>query len=288
MAYSMTAYVSHEITDDGVTICWDVRSVNHRYLDIFYKLPEELRDLEPYLRGTTKKKINRGKLDLTLKVNMLDRADKTFTIDMLQAKQIINACQELAKYMQTPASVSPLDILLLPSLKVENQAYLEKIKKLAADALSEALDKLNLSKQQEGKELCQIISQRLHEIATKIQEIRVLLPNIIPAYKSKLLQKLQDLQTIYNEDRLEQELLYLAQKVDIAEELDRLDIHINETKRTMNVESMLGKRLDFLMQEINREVNTLAAKSTDPKISLITVDLKVLVEQIREQAQNLE
>jgi uncharacterized protein (TIGR00255 family) len=270
MAYSMTAYVSHEITDDGVTICWDVRSVNHRYLDIFYKLPEELRDLEPYLRGTTKKKINRGKLDLTLKVNMLDRADKTFTIDMLQAKQIINACQELAKYMQTPASVSPLDILLLPSLKVENQAYLEKIKKLAADALSEALDKLNLSKQQEGKELCQIISQRLHEIATKIQEIRVLLPNIIPAYKSKLLQKLQDLQTIYNEDRLEQELLYLAQKVDIAEELDRLDIHINETKRTMNVESMLGKRLDFLMQEINREVNTLAAKSTDPKISLIT------------------
>jgi uncharacterized protein (TIGR00255 family) len=159
---------------------------------------------------------------------------------------------------------------------------------LARNSLQDALDKLNISKQQEGKELLKVILQRLYDIETKIQEIKDLLPNVMEAHKNKLLRKLQELQVMYDEDRLEQELLYLAQKSDIAEELDRLSIHVNETKRTLTDGGMVGRRLDFLMQEINREVNTLSAKSTEPQISLVTVDLKVLIEQIREQAQNLE
>jgi len=288
MIYSMTAYARHEVKNDEITICWDIRSVNHRYLDLSFRLPEELRDLEPYFRDITKKNINRGKLDLSLKVSMVDDKAKSFTINMVQAKQVIAACQELASNIQLPAPVSPLDILLLPSIRLENDAYWKNIKELARESLPDVLAKLNISKRQEGKELLTVILRRLKEIEIKLEEINNLLPNATQMHKAKLLHRLKELQAVYDEGRLEQELLYLTQRTDIAEELDRLSIHVKETKRSLTEGGVVGRRLDFLMQEINREVNTLAAKSTEPQISLLTVDLKVLIEQIREQAQNLE
>lgn len=289
MLYSMTAYVRHEETTADFTICWDLRSVNHKYLEINYKLPEELRDLEPDFREITKNYINRGKLEINLKINFNQDNAQVLKLNIAKAKQVIAACEQLSSLMPNPAPVSPLELLLSLGLQSENSLLIaEKLKISVKTTLQDALVKLKANKQQEGEAIYQVIAKRVDSIAAKIQDIYPLLPTAILAYKAILLERLQTLAVTYDNGRLEQELLYLTQKIDVAEELDRLNIHVKETRRTLAQELMVGRRLDFLMQEINREVNTLAAKSIDTQISLITVDLKVLVEQIREQAQNLE
>ena len=289
MIYSMTAYARHELQNDSAIVCWDIRSVNNRYLDVSIKLPEELRSLEFSFREVIKKNIRRGKLDCTLKVNnVLNTDSSAIKINMALAKQIIMSCQEIASNMQTSATISPLEILQWPNIIESDNTLLENIERLAKDSLMRAIVKLNEHKQKEGIELSNIILNKLNSIEEHINAIKQFLPNTIEKYQEKLLDKLQSLTVTYDPSRLEQELLYLAQKTDIAEEVDRLNIHINEAKNILNKEEMVGRRLDFLMQEVNREVNTLSAKSIDPKISSIVVELKILIEQIREQAQNLE
>jgi uncharacterized protein (TIGR00255 family) len=287
MIYSMTAYARHELQNTQASLCWEIRTVNSKYLDLSFKLPEDLRNLEPCFREKIKQSLKRGKVDCILKVNLFNDNDHTLDINMPLAKKIIMACQELSNEMSNETAISPLDILQWPNIINSNHS-LEGLEELAKDSLIETLTKLKTSKEQEGKELLNVMLERLNQIENQVKEVNNILPDTVSSYKKKLLDRLQDLAISYDEGRLEQELLYVAQKTDIAEELDRLNIHVNETRNVLNKGGIVGRRLDFLMQEINREVNTLSAKSIDPKISLAAVELKILVEQIREQAQNLE
>ncbi len=288
MIYSMTAYARQEIQTNDVAIYWDIRSVNHKYLDLTFKIPEELRNIEHLFRDIIKKNISRGKLDCHLQINIINQDARELAIDENIAKQVITACQKISFSMQSPAVISPLDILNWPGVIKRDCINWENIQELTKTSLQNAIEVLNINKKQEGQALLDIIRERICEMEIQLRLINDLLPNAVHAHREKLVSRLQELSIPYDAGRLEQEMLYLIQKSDIAEELDRLNIHINETNRILNQGGMIGRRLDFMMQEINREANTLAAKAIEPKISLAAVELKVLIEQIREQSQNLE
>jgi len=288
MIYSMTAYARHEMQNEEVAIYWDIRSVNHKYLELSLKVPEELRELEHVFRDIIKKNINRGKVDCYLKIDLVNSVARELVINENVANQVIATCQKLAHFIQNSALISPLDVLKWPLVIQSNTVNLKSIQAPLKNSLIEALKILNNNKKQEGLELLNIISKRLDDMEIQIKIINQALPQAMLAHRVRLVGRLQELQVTYDVGRLEQEMLYLVQKSDIAEEMDRLSIHINETKWILSQGGMIGRRLDFMMQEINRETNTMSAKSTDPQIALAAVELKVLIEQIREQAQNLE
>lgn len=288
MIYSMTAYARHEMKNEEVAIYWDLRSVNHKYLELSLKVPEELRELEHVFRDIIKKNINRGKVDCCLKLDLVNHATRELVINETVANQVITACQKLGNNMQNSALISPLDVLKWPLVIRSDTVNLIRLQELLKNSLIETLKILNNNKKQEGLALLNIIRKRLEDMENQIKIINQILPQVMLANRVKLIRRLQELEVTYDAGRLEQEMLYLVQKSDIAEEMDRLSIHINETKRILNQGGMIGRRLDFMMQEINRETNTMSAKSTDPQIALAAVELKVLIEQIREQSQNLE
>jgi uncharacterized protein (TIGR00255 family) len=288
MVYSMTAYARHDMVNDAIELVWEIRSVNHKYLDITFKLPEELRDLECCLRDVVKKNVNRGKLECTLHLKRLDNATNAFTFDVELATKIINACEQLTKKMLHPAPVSPLEILNFPTIQRSPQLDWNNAQDLAKFGLQDALEILNINKRQEGKELLLVMRKRVHEMENNLQIIHNFLPQIKANQKAKLLQRLAELTISYDPARLEQELAYIIHKTDVGEEIDRIVIHLEETNKILEQGGMIGRRLDFMMQELMREVNTFAAKSLDPQMALTAVELKLLIEQIREQAHNLE
>ncbi len=288
MIASMTAFARQESEGEWGRAVWEVRSVNHRYLEVSMRLPENLRNLESRIRELVGKRLNRGKVDCNLRFETVTLPGQALSINLDLAKQVANACKEISPLISNPSPVNPLDILRWPGVIVERATDPEAINKPIMDLLNASLDGLIDARQREGSKLKEIIQQRCSSAVEQVDKLRAIYPEILSAYRDRLLEKARDLTEGLSEDRLEQEMLLLAQKLDVAEELDRLDTHLHEMQRVLEDKKPIGRRLDFLMQEMNREANTIGSKSTHTEGTNTSVELKVLIEQMREQIQNIE
>ena len=287
MPQSMTAFARLTTQQDWGKASWELRSVNHRYLETHFRLPDTLRELEMPLRELARKYLHRGKVDISLQLNVTS-SNEQLDVNQPLAKEVISACQQVADNMSAPAPVSPLEILRWPGVLQEPEV---DQKQLQADLLTlfeETLQQLAEGRAREGEKLAEIIEQRLAAIEKEVEAVRQVLPELLTAQRQKLHDKLAELKTELDSDRVEQEMVILAQKSDVDEELDRLETHVTEIRRVLRRNEPAGRRLDFLMQELNREANTLGSKSMASSTTQSAVELKVLIEQIREQIQNIE
>lgn len=287
MIRSMTAYAHTESSSTVGVLSCEMRSVNHRYLELGLRLPEELRPLEALLRERIAQKISRGKIDLNIRFQPAASGAAQLRID----EGVLAEYAALSRRFGTlfPGMVNSFaDILRLPGVQLEQKADGDALFEAAERQLQATLQEFIAARSREGGKLAQVMRDRLDAIEAILAQLRVYLPEIRAALKSRLLAKLADLPMPLEPGRLEQELVMNLQKMDVDEELDRLDSHIAEARRILSLPEAVGRRLDFLLQEFNREANTLGSKSVDPKTSQAAVELKVLIEQIREQVQNLE
>lgn len=283
MTKSMTAFAQVE----AGSVSWEIRSVNQRYLDVTFRLPESMRVLETELRSLTKSFVSRGKIDCVLRMSNSEAATNLAIDESLL--QAINRLQGLvAEKTDSKKSDNALELLRWPGVITEPVADLDSQFDAVKTLFVSAIEQLVSMRQTEGSALAQIIEEKLLAFGDMVKEIRQSQPTIIADHQQKLKNRLAELATEADPGRLEQELVLIANKSDIAEELDRLDTHINEVRNTFSQEGAIGRRLDFLMQELNREANTLSSKSLDTITTFSAVDMKVLIEQMREQIQNIE
>lgn len=288
MIRSMTAYAGNETQIGDSTINCELRSVNHRYCDITLKLPDHLRFIEADLRAIIAAKINRGKVECSLSYRKQAKHAQGYNVNIDAVTALLAATDQIEEHMLAPLSFSALDVLSFPGIQQEpnpDKTHLnEEITHLVKQTLAQMLE----VREREGAQLKALIEER----CIKMQGFVVLaghrIPEVLLLIRNKLKDKITELVAQPDFDRLEQELVLLAQKLDISEELDRLDTHITEVLRVLKEKDPVGRRLDFLMQELNREANTLGSKSTDKEMTQIAIELKVLIEQMREQIQNIE
>ena len=287
MPRSMTAFARNTVDFSWGSITCELRSVNHRFLEAGFRMPETLRQVEMSLREIARKKLTRGKVDISLQV-ALNNDDATVHIDMALAGRTIEIAQSLASELLNPAPISPLDIMRWPGVLTEQSVETENLHGAAIQTYTEAVDQLLEGRQREGDKLAEMIEERLCGIETQVAIVRENLPSILDHQRVRLNEKLENLRAQVDGDRLEQEMVIIANRADVDEELDRLAAHISEIRRVLKSEESIGRRLDFLMQELNREANTLGSKSIAGVTTQASVELKVLIEQMREQIQNLE
>ena len=287
MIRSMTAYANTESSSAlGVLSC-EMRSVNHRYLELGIRLPEELRPVEAALRERVALKVARGKVDLSFRFKPAASTAAQVRIDEAVLAEYAALSRRFGQSFPGMGN-SFADLLRLPGVLVEQEAEGDALIEAAKALLEATMQEFIAAREREGGKLAQVMRERLDAIEAILLTLRAVLPNIRAALKARLLAKLADLPMPLDPGRLEQELVMNLQKMDVDEELDRLDSHIAEARRILSLPEAVGRRLDFLLQEFNREANTLGSKSVDPKTSQAAVELKVLIEQIREQVQNLE
>ena len=288
MIKSMTGFARAEQTISQGQLIWEVRSVNHRYLEIQLRFPEGLRSVEPRLREAVNQRLRRGKVDATLYFHPSAGSGQSLNLNLELARKLIMHAENLAKEIPTPAPISPLAVLRWPGVLGEAGTDTETLAKPATELLERVVDTLCESRAKEGKRLCEILERRLAEGTCLVTDVRKRMPDILTQIRARLEERAKSLAMRLDPERLEQEMLLLAQRLDVEEELDRLDAHIAEIRDSLAAGSPAGRRLDFLMQEMNREANTLASKSADATTARDAVDLKVLIEQMREQIQNVE
>ena len=288
MVKSMTAYARREEKSPFGAMTIELRSVNHRFLEMNIKMPEELRALEIKLRERIKEKLKRGKLDLVMRLHLQQTDNQSIAFNHDLAEQIAKTLHDIDKLIYNAAPVNAIDILNWPGVMDTQDIELDEIKESLFLLLDKTLEELLDGKKREGNALAQMITQRVSEMRKLVSMIRKQMPQLLQHQRTRLEEKLQTLKAEMDNDRLEQEMVYIAQKADVAEELDRLDTHLDEISRTMDSDEAIGRRLDFLMQELNREANTLGSKSIAKLMTQASVDMKVLIEQMREQIQNIE
>ena len=288
MTYSMTAFARHEADIPGGSLLWELRSVNHRYLEISPRLPEELRGLEPQVRETIGARLARGKIDCFLRFQARDKLADAIELDDSQAERLVGAAQRLGRIADGVGALRAIDILRWPGVLRAPELDVDTLGVAALDLLSRALDGLVAMRRREGERMQELVSQRLTAMAAIVADLRKLLPELAQAYRERLETRLSDIKAELEPGRLEQEIILFAQKTDVAEELDRLAAHVDEVRNAFGSNRQIGRRLDFLMQELNREANTLASKAADLRVTSAAVELKVLIEQMREQVQNIE
>lgn len=289
MIYSMTAFARKEIKADWGSAVWEIRSVNHRYLETFIRLPEQFRGIEVLVREKLRAKLQRGKLECNLKFNANVSSAGELSVNQSLANQLLTA----AKWVQeqggsSVTNINPTDILKWPGVMEAEEADVDEIQKIILNGFDETLEDFIKARSNEGENLSQFIQQRLDKIADQATFVRSKMPEILAWQKDKLNKRFEEAKLDLDSDRIEQEMILLTQKTDVAEELDRLDSHISETQKILKKGGVIGRRLDFMMQEFNRESNTLASKSISSDITKAAVELKVLIEQMREQIQNIE
>ncbi len=288
VVYSMTAFASHQVHADQFLISWEIRSVNSRYLDIVLRLPDKLRFLEPEIRKMIGRVLQRGKIECSAKLDPLPDAVFKFDINSGVVGAVIDALEAVQPLLSAPAPVSPLDIIRWPGVLVEPELAQEDLRKSALEGLQQALNRLVEARRQEGTQLKGFLGQRCQQLLEQVVLARKAAPEALSLLRDKLKEKIEEVSNEPDRERLEQELVYLAQKLDVAEELDRMETHIKETLRLLEQDQAIGRRLDFLFQEMNREANTLASKSASTALTQCAIEMKVLIEQMREQAQNIE
>lgn len=286
MTYSMTAYAQASTDTEVGELSCELRSVNHRYLEVAPRMPEELRVYEGDLRDLVGSKLARGRVDcfVRLKENEADNLEPNPEM-VANLKALIEQMRDQLPNMQDMRAV---DVLRWPGVLQAKKADPKKMKKSLLNVVNEALDGLLVSRAQEGKKMAELIEQRLSGMQTVISDVETFLPEISAAYRTRLEEKFAEIKDQLDPSRLEQEMVIFLQKTDVAEELDRLKVHMQEITAVLAKPEPAGRRLDFLMQELNREANTLGSKAQDSRLTKASVDLKVFIEQMREQVQNIE
>ncbi len=287
MPASMTGFARTTAQDPQGVMSWEIRSVNHRYLEPTFRLPDPFRELEPALRQKLRDALGRGKVDCALAFQPVHH-QTGLDVDLELARQTLEACETVSQLMADPAPISPLEVLQWPGVLRHGETDTEALHATALAAFDEALEQLRQHRRREGESLADHIRQRLNGISAITAQVRELMPQLLEAQRAKLMARLEDLSVQLPPERLEQEAVLLAQKSDVDEEVDRLDTHVTEIFAILKRNEPVGRRLDFLMQELNREANTLGSKSLSSQTSQLSVELKVLIEQMREQIQNLE
>ncbi|HHQ13844.1 MAG TPA: YicC family protein [Chromatiales bacterium] len=288
MIRSMTGFARADIGTDTGQVRWELRSVNHRYLDLQFRLPDGLRELEPELRAILGKTIRRGKVDASLNIRLNRGPGSESRLNIELAREVIRRCETLASEMEQAAPVDPGTILRWPGVVEELEPDLGSVAPIVQQALEQAAVELCDMRAREGDRIQALIESRCNDILRIVAAVQARLPDVLREIRSKLAERIQALDVQPDPERLEQELAMLAQKLDVSEELDRLVAHVGEVREALESDEPVGRRLDFLMQELNREANTLASKSADAETTRHAVDLKVVVEQMREQVQNVE
>ena len=287
MVHSMTAFARNEQATAHGTLSWELRSVNHRYLELSFKLPEGWRQLEPELRDRLRNALQRGKVECSLRLSLQDH-NQQLQLNKTLAQQLLDTAHQLRTDIAHAAPIDVLDIMRWPGVMQSGELDGDTITKDLLAAFVDALDDQRANRQREGDELALLIEQRLSSISEIVTDLRARMPEIVSGQRDKLRSRLAELQAELDAERLEQEMALIAQKADVDEELDRLDTHVKEVRRVLKKGGAVGRRLDFLMQELNREANTLSSKAVVAESTQAAVELKVLIEQMREQIQNIE
>ncbi|TFH67877.1 YicC family protein [Gammaproteobacteria bacterium LSUCC0057] len=287
MPRSMTAFARHTIDYPWGAISCELRSVNSRYLETHFRMPDTVRASEMALRELARQKLTRGKLDISLSL-AYNQGEGGISADLQVAQQYLKLAEQLAANMANPAPLSALDILRWPGVIKEQQVEAEQLLAAVKETFAATVEQLIAARQREGDKLAELIEQRLVAIGEQLQLVRSELPSILDQQRQRLRSKLAEFAAELDQQRLEQEMVIIANRADVDEELDRLDTHIAEIRRALADKKPSGRRLDFLMQELNREANTLGSKSLASLTTQVSVELKVLIEQMREQIQNIE
>ncbi|MEY8712425.1 YicC family protein [Mangrovibacter phragmitis] len=287
MIRSMTAYARREIKGDWGSASWELRSVNQRYLETYLRLPEQFRSLEPVVRERIRARLTRGKIECTLRFEPDSHAQSELILNEELAKQLVQA-GNWVKMQSDEGEINPLDILRWPGVMSAKEQDLDAITSEIMGGLESALDDFIVARETEGQALKVLIEQRLEGVSKEVSKVRAQMPDILKWQRERLVSKLEEASVQLENNRLEQELVLMAQRIDVAEELDRLDAHVKETYNILKKKEAVGRRLDFMMQEFNRESNTLASKSINAEVTNSAIELKVLIEQMREQIQNIE
>jgi uncharacterized protein (TIGR00255 family) len=289
MIRSMTGFARVESQYEFGRLSWEMRSVNHRYLDFGLRLPEEFRPLEADIRKCLGQYLSRGKIEATLRCFEAPGAQGSgLELNLTLARELLNVHGEMARLASIEQQAEITQLLKWPGLIEEKRPDTAPLQAAAMELLIEAAQELQAGRGREGEQMANAIRERLAGVTSLTINIRSWLPEIRIALKQKLLDRVADLQLPLDPGRIEQEVVILSQKIDVDEELDRLDAHVEEVYRVLDLTEPVGRRLDFLMQEFNRESNTLSSKSIDQRTTQAAVDLKVLIEQMREQIQNVE
>ena len=284
--HSMTGSASKLVNSQLANINIDISSVNGRYLEIYLKLPDNLRHLDSKLRALCQEKLTRGKLDcyITYALN----AQASLNIDANQLEALSEALNQVEKTIPNACNLNPMEILQYPGILKQPANIQDLIDEQVLENFAKALDSLVKTRESEGEKLKQALQVRLDLLEKQADLIEVQLANLTKIEREKILKKIEDLKIEIDPQRIEQEVAIIAQKADVEEEYDRLRAHIKEVRSILDKGGICGKRLDFMMQEFNRESNTLASKASNLDITRIAVELKVLIEQMREQVQNIE
>lgn len=288
MTSSMTGFARHAIEVDGQSLVWEIRSVNHRHLELRIQIPDTLKALEPDARAAMQQSLGRGRVDAVLRVDAAVTAD-VIQFDHGRAKILIKTLREIDQMMVNGARVSALDVLLWPGvLQRDEPADVDVLRNAVLQGLQAALDDLRAMRQTEGGALRQTLETRLDALAELVARMRGRRVEVLEAQRERLRSRIAELDLALDPQRLEQEVALLAQRLDVDEELDRLEGHVAATREILGRAEPVGRRLDFLMQEFNREANTLGSKSHDLETTRVAMEMKVLIEQMREQIQNIE
>ena len=288
MLKSMTAFARQQFAAEWGNVTWEIKSVNQRFLEPNFRMPESFRHLEFELRNVLRQRLNRGKLDCTLRIEMNPKHAGRMKLDQEMAQQLLTAHEELQVLAQDNQSADLVQLMRWPGLLQQEEADTDTMEKDVKQAFSQAVDQLIEVRQREGEALAEIIEQRLNGISTEVAKVEKQMPEVIKWQRERVTNRFEEAKVELDSERLEQEMVFLAQKLDVAEELDRLNTHVTECLRLLKDKGPVGRRLDFLMQEFNREANTLGSKSINADITNSSVEIKVLIEQMREQVQNIE
>lgn len=284
----MTGFAGAEALAPPFQLTWELRSVNHRFLDVGFRLPEELRSLEPECREIVGLHVRRGKVDCTLKVAMTEETEVGAAVDPSAVAALRDLGEQVSKEVPGARALSVLEVLRWPGVLKERQIDAAELAEPAKQALREAAEALEAAREREGGRLAALLEERIAAIVALLEGVRPRVAGAQERYRRKLEERLAKLDVQAQPERLEMELVLVAQRFDVSEEVDRLAGHVEEVRAVLQRKEPIGRRLDFLIQEMNREANTLGSKAQDEDLTRTAVDLKVLIEQMREQVQNLE
>ncbi|WGE41453.1 YicC family protein [Actinobacillus equuli subsp. haemolyticus] len=287
MIYSMTAFAHLEIKKEWGNAVWEIRSVNQRFLETYFRLPEQFRNLEMTLRERLRASLTRGKVECSLRIELSNNQNSELALNKEYAEKVISSLQTL-RGIAGEGEINLVDILRYPGVVDTQTQDLDQIGQDLLAGFEQILADFIAMRGREGANLQALIQQRLDTIAGIATKVQAQMPEILQWQKDKLQQRFDELNLQLDPQRLEQEMVLTAQRVDVAEELDRLQLHVKETTNVLKKGGAVGRKLDFMMQELNRESNTLASKSINADVTNSAVELKVLIEQMREQIQNLE
>jgi len=288
MIQSMTAFARVQKQIDAGQLCWEIRSVNHRYLDVSFRLPEPFRFIETQLRTSLRDKISRGKLECQLKYQDTSTDNQSMLINIGMVNALVDLGSKLSSSHHLANDLSISHVLSWPGVVQSGMQDMDEMGKQACFLFQEAIQQLSEARATEGKSLQEHVVGRIHEMRVQVECAKSLVARQAGQIKDKLLTRLNNLQLGVLESRVEQEIALILARQDVSEELDRLQTHLDEVNRTLNCDKIAGRRLDFLMQELNREANTLSSKSDTVELTQCAVEMKVLIEQMREQIQNIE